>query len=319
MKTGKGPTVSYTKNQHYVWRYYLGPWCMAGKLWCYRQKDKCLFRTTPKSIANETYFYEMHRLTPEDTSFLEAFINRASDQRLRDLNHDYLRFNQMSFDLRDQLQNANLPQEAKIALERELRIAEKTLGEHYHTGIENHARPILDALRNRDSSFYDDVKPCGDFLYFLCNQYFRTAKMRGAITMVLRPIPGHDPRRTGNVEAHLYATNVSVGLFRERQAYRIIFLINQTPTPFITGDQPVISLLDPLKTDDLELYYPLSPALGIVLSKDTEKFSNQSRNVTELEVERYNHAIYERSEDQIYSGDKVYLQQLVSIEKHLFA
>ena len=311
-------TTSYTKNQHCVWRHYLNAWANVGTFWCYRQKAKKFFPTKPKSVANETYFYEVHKLTAADIAFLEAFIDRASDKKLRDLNRDFLRLNQLSFDLRERLQRANLPKEAKIPLERELRIAEKTLGEHYHTGIENKCQGILDSLRRQDAAFYESDERCGDFLYFICHQYFRTAKIRHAITDVLRPLPGHDPRRTGNVECHLYATNVSVGLFRDRSAYKIIFLLNTTATPFITGDQPVINLLDPHKTDDLELYYPLSPTLGMILSKDHQKIPTQSRNVTELEAEHYNHSIYERSEDQLYASDEAYLRALVSIEKHLF-
>lgn len=314
-----GPTVSYTKNQHYVWRHYLDAWAEAGSFWCYRQRDKKLFPTKPKAVASETYFYEIHKFSEEDIAFLEAFINRASDKRLRDLNLDFLRLKQLSFELRERLQYANLPQEAEVALERELRIAEKTLGEHYHTGVENKNADILECLRRQDASFYNDETRCGDFLYFICHQYFRTARMRRVITDVARPIPGHDPHRTGNVECHLYATNVSVGLFRERRAYKIVFLQNATATPFITGDQPIINLLDPHGTNDLELFYPLSPLLAMILSKDNNKFPTQNRHMTELEIEHYNHAIYERSEDQLYASEKAYLQALVSIDKHLFS
>ncbi len=132
-----GPTVSYTKNQHYVWRHYLNAWAEFGSFWCYRQQEKRVFPTKPRAIANETYFYEVHKLTEEDIEFLNAFIARATDKRLRDLHWDFLQLTQKSFSLREQLQNMQLPQEVGVALERELRIAETTLGEHYHTGIEN--------------------------------------------------------------------------------------------------------------------------------------------------------------------------------------
>lgn len=250
-------------------------------------------------------------------NFLNSIVERATDPALRQLNRDYIRLNQMSFVLRDRMENANIPSEAKVALARELRIAEKTLGEHYHTGLENKSAPFLRALLNQDLTFYEDAQKAGDFFYFICNQYFRTARMRHALAAVPRPVPGHDPRRTGNVECHIYATNVGASLVRERRAYRITFLINGTKTPFITGDQPIINLLDPNTTDDLELYYPLSPALSVILCKDAEKFPNQNRRVSELEVERYNHAIFEHSEDQLYGNDEVYLRQLAEIEKHL--
>lgn len=315
-----GPTISYTKNQHYVWRHYLDAWAQAGSFWCYRQQTRKLFPTKPKAVGNETYFYEIHKLTSGDIAFLEFFIDRAADQRLRDLNREFLRLSQRSFQIREQLQHADLPSEAKVALKRELQISEKTLGEQYHTSIENKTIGILSCLRRQDTTFYDNTQLCGDFLYFLCHQFFRTARVRKAIAAVSRwPFPGHDPRRTGNVECRIYATNVSVGLFRERRAYKIVFISNTTAKPFITGDQPVVNLLDPHATEDIELYYPLSPILAMILSKDHNKFPMPSRNATELEIEYYNHKIYETSEDQLYASDEAYLRALVSVDKYLFS
>lgn len=316
MKT-VSPTVSYTKNQHYVWRYYLDAWAKTGSFWCHSQRNNKVFSPYPKDIANETYFYEIHKLTAEDKAFLEAYIACVPDERLRDLHREFLKFTQMSFTLRDQLQHVQLRQQAKDALERELRIVEKTLEEHYHAGIENDSVDVIECLKRQDSTFYEDSKRRGDFIYFRCNQYFRTPKMRLAIMAVLRPLPGHDPHRTANLECHMYATSVSALLMQEARAYKIVFLLNTTTIPFITGDQPIINLLDPHATDDLELYYPLAPALAIVLSKDQKKWLTQRYNVSSLEVERYNHLIYEIAEDQLYTNDEAYLRALVSIDKHL--
>jgi hypothetical protein len=89
--------------------------------------------------------------------------------------------------------------------------------------------------------------------------------------------------------------------------------------PFIAGDQPVINMLDPFATNDLELFYPLSPGLAIVLSKDTVKFRNRQLPVTTFEVERYNYAIYSKSEDQVYSNDESYLRSIVAMGKNVLA
>jgi hypothetical protein len=310
---------SVPKNQHYVWRYYLEAWAATGTFCCYRQNDKNLFVTQPKAIASETYFYEAYELTVPDEQFLESFISKASDQRLRELNRNFILMFQKTFKLRRYLLHVNLHEDEKAKAEGELRLVEKTLGERYHNGIENTCQDILDSLRQENDGFYHDAIRCGHFLYFLCNQYFRTVKMRRAITGVPRPVPGHDPRRTNSIECHIYAMNLSDGLFRERNAYQIVFLKNDANIPFITGDQPIINLLDPAATDDVELYYPLSPTLAILLTKDTRKLQDQRRRITQLEVENYNHTIYRESEDQVYSNDQGYLGSLVSIGKHLLA
>jgi Protein of unknown function (DUF4238) len=312
-------TASYTKNQHYVWCHYLEAWATTGTFCCYRQKAQKLFPTRPRVVANETYFYETQQLTVPDKEFLESIISRGSDKRLRELNRNFVAGFQRSFELRNQLACMDSRESAKAEAERELRIVEKTLGEHYHMGIETMCVGILDSLRRKNDRFYQDVTQCGHFIYFLSNQYFRTVKMRRAISGFTRPVPGHDPRRTSNIECFVYALNLSDGLFRERDAYKIVFLQNDASTPFITGDQPIVNMLNPIGTGDVELYYPLSPSLAIVLTKDTLKFPRQERVANKLEVENYNYMIYRESEDQVYSNDQGYLHSLVSIGKHVLS
>ncbi len=249
--------------------------------------------------------------------FLENLIARATEERLRDLNRDYVKLTQISFDLRERLKSADLFPEVKTALEGELRWAERNLIERYHANIESKCHHILNSLRKGIALFYEDESLCGDFVYFLSLQFFRTAKMRKGLSDIHGNVPGHDARRTANILNHILATNVSVGLFRERKAYRIVFLKNETSSPFIAGDQPVLNMLDPKATNDLELYYPLSPRLAMVLTKDVARFPDRERNVTLFEVERYNYAVYGNSEDQIYSSDEDYLRQLVATKKNV--
>jgi hypothetical protein len=312
-------TAPNTKNQHYVWQHYLNAWVADGTFCCYRQKDKKLFRTRPKVVASETYFYETQQLTAADRKFLKDFICRATDERLRELNRDYVKLIQLSFDLHERQKRSNLLPDVRAALEEELRWAERNLGERYHAGIENKCQDILASLRRENDDFYQDESRCVDFLYFLSLQYFRTAKMREALSNIPSYLPDHDPRRTANILNHIHATNVGAGLFRERKAYRIVFLRNTTAIPFIAGDQPVLNMLDPKATDDLELYWPLSPRLAMVLTKDAVKFPTRARNVMPLEVEPYNYAIYSKSEDQIYSNDETYLRGLVAMGKDVLA
>jgi hypothetical protein len=102
------------------------------------------------------------------------------DERLRELNRDYIKLTQLTFKLRAQLTGANLLPEVRAVLEEQLRWAERNLGERYQAGIENKCQDILDSLRSESDAFYQDEVRCVDFLYFLSLQYFRTAKMREA-------------------------------------------------------------------------------------------------------------------------------------------
>lgn len=310
-------TAPNSKNQHYVWQHYLNAWGNGGTFCCYRQKDRQLLLTQPKSVASETYFYEMQRLTVADRKFLEAIIGRAADEGLRKLNSDYVKLTQLPFELRALLEDERIPADVRTDVERELRWAERNLGEKYHNGIENKCQDILDSLRAKNTAFYQTENRCVDFLYYLSLQYFRTPKMRAGIGRLPSDVTGHDPRRTAGILNHIYATNLGASLFRERQRFQIVFLQNATSIPFITGDQPVINMLDPKKTDDVELYYPLSPNLAMLLTKDADKSANSHRSLIPMEVEHYNYRIFSRSEDQVYSDQESYLLSLVTLSKSL--
>lgn len=308
-----------SKNQHYVWQHYLSAWAAEGSFCCYRQKDKHLFPTQPKSVASETYFYQATKLTDGDLKWLDDFIGRANDERLRELNRDYVKLNQLSFRLREKLSALELHPDARAQIEKELLWAEKNLGEKYHNGIENKNLDLLEFIRSKDDAFYMDTARCGDFLYFISHQYFRTAKMRRSMSQIAEYEQGHDSRRTAGILNHILATNVSMELFRKRRQYRIRFIDNDTAVPYITGDQPIINMQSINGTDDIELYYPLSPRLALILTKDIVKFPNRERMASKFEVERYNYAIYNKSEDQIYSNDQNYLKSLVDIGKNLLS
>lgn len=301
-----------TKNQHYVWRHYLQAWA-SDRFYCYRQSEEKLFLTKPKEIAREKYFYETQELTAGDLAFLREFINRATDDGLRELNRGYVEMTQLTFMLRRRLEDTEMSSDQRSEIENQLRLIEKNLGEKYHTGIENKCLGLLDSLRRAEANFYYETARCGEFLHFISLQYFRTARMQKVIQGIRTRIPGHDPRRTANILNHIHATNCGATLFLQRNAYRILFLRNESDIPFIAGDQPIVNMLDPLVTTDLKLFYPLSPSLAMVLAKDS--MSPSVRSVSTLEVEPYNYEIYRMSDDQVYSNNESYLRKLVAIPK----
>jgi hypothetical protein len=304
------------KNQHYVWQYYLKAWAKNEKLYCFRQRDKKLISTNTKNIASETYFYRTHELTRNDLAYLEQVISKSSNKALQEVNRGFIGMFQMAYSLKKKIENSHLDQDVKLKIIHELEIAEKTMGEHYHTIVESECEEIIRSLRENNSAFYEDETRCSRFLYFISNQYFRTSKMRNVVTSLATPFPGHDLRRTWLIESHIYATNVGASLYLDRTRYRIVFFENATNVPFVTADQPVINLLD-TSVNDVELFYPLSPSLAIALTNDEVKYPKKRRALSNIEVETYNFLIYQASEDQVYSNDRDYLNSLIELPKDI--
>lgn len=301
------------KNQHYVWRYYLLAWARGNQVWCTRAPSTRAFSPNVANIGSETFFYQITELNEADLAYLEQLVGQATDPRLQDLNRGWLDAFQKSFALRRAFAGHAIPPNAAAELAEGLDEIEKTLAERYHGGLEQRALPILDRLRLGDAAFYDDLKDALTFIEFLAHQYFRTAKMRNAIGRL--PIAGpHNPERTWPIESYIYATNVGASFVARRRDYRITFLENATPVPFVAGDQPVINLKR--ETDDeLSFYYPLSPTLAMVYHADPERFPTQRMTVSGFEVEHYNAKLYSRSDSQMYGSDRAYLEGLVSLPK----
>ena len=314
---GLPPLEPNTKNQHYVWKHYLNAWAAEGTFCCYWHADNRLLATQPKRVASQTYFYEAQELTDGDLEFLDLVLGQATDAPLREINKNFIQLTQLPFRIRRLLETSTMPEALRTELEKHLLWAERNSGERFHTSIENEAQDILDKLRNGDATFWDDEEDCINFSYFLSVQYFRTANMQARLGSISATIPGHDPSRTAAVINYMAATNMGASLFREQRAFRIRFLRNRTSVPFITGDQPVLNMLDPTATEDVEIYYPLSPSMALVLTKDMTRFPDGERLATMVEVERYNHAIFSRSNDQVYSNSEAYLRDLVTIDKDL--
>jgi HEPN/RES N-terminal domain 1/Protein of unknown function (DUF4238)/RES domain len=302
-------------NQHYVWKHYLEAWSDPA-FYCFRQSEQKLFRGQPKVVANERNFYQTYKLSAGDLRHVDQLVERATFETTRNSNREFVRMFQLSFDLREQLPGMPLSRAVKAEIESQLEEAERTLGERYHTEIEQDAIGYLDELRRGNCAFYDDDVDCSKFLYFLANQYFRTSKARSGV-LVGSPIPDHDPRRTAPIEVHIYVSNLGMSLFATRKRRGIVFLNNESEIPFITGDQPIFNVLDPFKTNDVELYYPLSSKLALLLTREQETVDRSGRRVGAIAVETYNHLLYRASDDQVYANDEAYLKALTSTPKDL--
>ena len=108
------------------------------------------------------------------------------------------------------------------------------------------------------------------FFRFVAHQYFRTTGKRRDVGELLSQImSGHDFAHLTNIVCHIVAENLGASLFVDRNKFDIIFLESRNGREFITGDQPIVNLLDTgegSEPTDVVLYYPLSPVLSCLVS-----------------------------------------------------
>lgn len=302
-------------NQHHVWQYHLKAWAdNKDQVWCLQIGKTEPYPSNPRNLASERFFYEFKELTEADERAIQWVIDQSKDERLREVNRGWVDTLQMSFKLRKTIANLPITQQGRLEVERQLQLMDKTVGEDFHTGMEDRGKPSIDALRQGDTSFYlaNDEQTI-HFIQFICLQYFRTARLRNAVLAIPLDLP-HSLEHTWPIETFIYATNLGSSPYAERKRYSIVVLNNHTETPFISGDQPVINMLG-VKDSEVRLYYPLTPKIAILFLANEDGSLHLQRNVGPLEVEAYNFSIYQRSGKQIFGNDKGYLASFLDLPK----
>jgi hypothetical protein len=85
----------------------------------------------------------------------------------------------------------------------------------------------------------------------------------------------------------------------------VTFLHSGTGTHFVTSDQPIVNLrVQPDGSSrEVELYYPLSPDLAMLLSLDAQRPTVAERQLSAAETIQCNARLGAERETQIYALD----------------
>jgi len=289
------------RRQHYVWRSYLKAWATDEEIFCLQ--DHRIFSTNVSNVAVEKDFYKLRELTKADIEYVIRIIKCNTDPAARTVLEKFLA--QLGFP-GWLLANAHLIGNSE--LEAQVRHEIISAEEKYHASLERDMVPIIASLRRRDASFYDDDKQCEGFLYFLCVQYLRTKRMRDQVAPITTGSKGFNVDRCWNVLRHIFAANLGASLYPERKQRSLLILENDTSSPFITGDQPIINLLASSKL--LAFYYPLSPTTAIILDEVKCRCGYTSGPVSTEQVEKLNGRIRDASHSQVYGCSREVLESL---------
>lgn len=291
------------KLNHYVWQYYLKPWMNEkGMLFC-KRKGK-IIKTNTKGIASENYFYELRHLTVSDLYFIEKIFCNENNQTIFNIGKEYL--NVFSFvnsiiNIKEKIGN----QKIKYNID----ILTKEFNENIHTSIEKNGQKYLEMLYNENISFYNTNKGNCEFNIFICEQYFRTKRMKESIMQTNIPIKNVNFENCWTVGAHILSTNLAGTLSIKKESYKCILLKNNTEIPFLTSDQPVINIpadknhIRKLEQNNFELYYPITPKLALIIGLKINFLGNDEiLELDILNVKKYNSIMISQSGDFIFSN-----------------
>ena len=286
------------RKQHYVWQHYLSAWTNSkNQIWCLRKDGSRPFPTGTDNIAHRAYFYKIQELNDSDIACVRGLFG-ASPKHVQDnAERIVAKFNEIfklrrEYEARQQLTDAR-----KEVLETLIINFEEDL----HARIEDAAVGPLAALRCGDMSFME-TDSFAMFAQFLALQHLRTAGVQERLQLGLQ--------RSGinagvvNVLRHIFADTIGFSLFSDRHSLHAALLESPDGDEFITGDQPVHNTLAaPGKaTERLQLYYPVSPKLALLLTTEPERPGREHGMLSHEEVVKYNAMVERVAHEQVFAS-----------------
>jgi hypothetical protein len=320
--------MSIVKRQHYVWRHYLRAWSSKDRIWTYLLEQLKVIPSNLMGVAQQMYFYQLSELSAADGQFLRQFIANAFPPVVRPLVEDFVRLSEEYTKLKQKLA-ATPPKGANAEdIEQQLRDVEINSLEKVHGKIETSGERLIACRSLADLQALENSDEDGDGLltavFFMCVQYFRTRVRKNAA------VQSFPPEWTDRVERywHILSFGMAAALARSIMAdanRQFCFIQNTTTLELITGDQPVINILDESIDEQgdvagLALYYPLAPTCALLLQFTppaegaTEVTRFKATAVDASEVARYNLAIFKRSEQFVFSSSRTLLDDLLSTQ-----
>jgi hypothetical protein len=302
------PAAVKKRRQHHVWQHYLKAWSTDGQLYCLMNGR--IFPTGTMTIAVERYFYKIGKLTAADIALIRFLVIDVEGLHpLTRKNHeDFLRmvtapamFEGQTMDLDDLIDTFRTN-----ALE------------DYHAAIEASFLPLLERALRKDISFYSDQQSCITLFHFLASQHMRTKGIKVKTIEILKRKDGLDASRIWGILSHMFATNIGMGVFLQRETRELVLVENTTDLAFITGDQPLVNLNggDGTKSPAmLSWYYPLSPRLALLLTEVGQEPTFTTASLTSAQVSDLNSKIVAASHSQVFAQSRESLEPYVSKAK----
>lgn len=249
------------------------------------------------NIGQERDFYATNTISHDEVDYIIQSSKRRHNGDLTSINKDFVDLYKSVSDLRSQ---PNRSAEASNLL---IEFEEGIMGV-----IESQGLAYLPLLQRGDASFFEADEHRAAFAHYLMIQFVRTKRMRDTVVDALRvPLARHglNIENIWPVEKYVDASHLALSIYANKE-YKISFMRNPTPTELITSDQPVFNIhavgAATHIPDEVELYYPVTPVLAVMLSK-----RSHDKNLTENEVEQLNSWVREFSHEQIYSASQDFL------------
>jgi hypothetical protein len=288
------------RKHHYVWEYYLGAWAVDGQIWC-RRGEKC-FRVSTENVAHRRDFYRLKEMSDNDVVMVERLISRMGEHARESARGWVPYFRAFHLIRRDWEASGRINPDFETKLD----VAINNMEEEWHASIEGRGAPILAALLRGDLATLENNDVFADFAIFIATQYMRTpVRTRRTIEAFADLVPNFNVDAAWGLLRTIFAGNIGAALYVQRKSMRIT-LLEARGAQFITGDQPIVNTraaasADCVPPSELELYYPVSPELALLMDWGDGSGVKERRMLPAAEVGAYNRLLSRASGEQIYA------------------
>lgn len=308
---------------HHVWDSYIRRWSDNKRDVWHTTNAGNVAHGSAKGLAREDNFYQIQPLMKAHVDAIKG-MSELSPKPLQKQHMSYLK----DFLKRQHIENLYIESGIKDEEAEQLLHATKcNMLEDLHSAHENEVNPIIAKLADRDLSVLDDFKNQCLFVQFFGHQISRTKTFKDSI------IAGF-ARADSKTETQLaktmeecwwflsYMLGMSMGadIFSTRKEDRHCLLINDTDTPFITSDQPVVNVhraltdeVKPPEDHQCDFYYPISPTVAFMVNK-SDRFPSGKVQVSVDIVYEMNIKIAKKANVHLFSISK---ESLKPYKKHI--
>lgn len=301
------------KNHHYVWANYMKRWSCNGRDVYYTTKSKEIRFDSIRSVCVEQHFYQVKPLKEAHVQAVIA-ISAFSPKDLRELHISQLNH---YLDVQKKVLTYHKSKVQDELADKILYAWECNGLENFHTAHENEAKPILEALANEDLEILKDNVNMILFTQYLAHQSTRTKNFRDTIIAAFSQANSQTEKHIAKAIkecwwflSYMIGMNIGRSIYLDRNSDTHCLLVNNTNTPFITSDQPMINVHQALKDDvmppeeyECDFYYPISPNVAYMINK-SNRFPHGKVHVTVDVVDEMNIKIAKMANVNIVSNNE---------------
>jgi hypothetical protein len=296
------------KSQHYVWQNYLRAWAHDQRIWTLDKKVGSIFNSNLTGVAQERYFYKLQNISEKGLEFLHNFI-KASPSSNQGFQRDFLATFSLPSEIKKRVQSSG-----QNELLSHLHKMEINTMEDAHSYFENFGKNLLSVKSLNDLQNFENADIKNESIIYICFQYLRTRRMRQSIARGIGEGASLPELSVWNILVFLMSLNAAMSISL-CPTTTFSLLENSLDLAFITGDQPAINLMGNSRdsqgnVNSLQLYYPLSPTLALIIDMDSptdKKYRSVQPDVAT--IRSLNSSLFQNCDHFVFSSNREQLSQ----------